>query len=158
MLVAAGADDAWATASQSRDVEFSFRDGTLEKVKDTTSRSLAVQVYSDDRYSSHQTTDLNAERLGGFLAEAVAMTAALEPDPQRRVTPSALFADRPVEDLDLVDTTVQGLDRDQRIAWCTELDEAARANERVISATSAVYDGTQAEAAASSNGFSGSQQ
>ena len=35
MLVAAGADDAWATAIQSRDVEFDYRDGALEKVKDT---------------------------------------------------------------------------------------------------------------------------
>jgi PmbA protein len=37
MAKAAGADDAWATASQGRDVEFEFRDGALEKVKDTTS-------------------------------------------------------------------------------------------------------------------------
>ena len=32
----AGAEDAWATASQSRDVQFQYRDGSLEKVKDTT--------------------------------------------------------------------------------------------------------------------------
>ena len=66
----AGAEDAWATASQSRNVEFEYRDGALEKVKDTTSQSLAIQVYADDRYSSHQTTDLNPDRLGGFVSEA----------------------------------------------------------------------------------------
>ena len=38
----AGADDAWVSAGQSRDVEFEYRDGALEKVKDTTSRSLSV--------------------------------------------------------------------------------------------------------------------
>jgi PmbA protein len=158
MLQKAGADDAWANAGQSRDVEFNFRDGALEKVKDTTSQQLAVQVYANGRYSSHQTTDLNPDRLEGFLREAVAITGALEPDDQRSLTPSALFANRPGVDLDLVDSTVEALDRDQRMAWCVALDGAARQHERVISATSAVYDGTQTQAAASSNGFSGIQQ
>ena len=44
------------------------------------------------------------------------------------------------------------------MSWCETLDDNARQHERVISATSAVYDGTQTEASASSNGFSGSQQ
>jgi PmbA protein len=158
MLLAAGADDAWATMALSRDVEFSYRDGALEKVQDTTSRQLAVQVYANDRYSSHQTTDLNPDRLAGFLEQAVAITAALEPDPQRSLAPEALFADRPDKDLDLVDGNVQALDRDQRLAWCVALDDAARSNERVISATSGVYDGTQTQASASSNGFSGTQE
>ena len=157
ILKAGGADDAWATATQSRDVEFNYRDGALEKVKDTTSRSLAVQVYANGRYSSHQTTDLNPDRLQGFLEEAVAITGALEPDEQRSVTPAELFADRPGVDLDLVDASVEALDRDQRMAWCETLDDNARQHERVISATSSVYDGTQMQASASSNGFSGVQ-
>ena len=158
MLVAAGADDAWATAGQSRDVEFSFRDGALEKVQDTTSRQLAVQVYANSRYSSHQTTDLNPDRLRGFLEQAVAITAALEPDPQRSLVPEELYANRPDKNLDLVDGNVQALDRDQRLAWCVALDDTARGNERVISATSAVYDGTQTQASVSSNGFAGTQE
>ena len=158
LLLAAGADDAWATAAQSRDVEFNYRDGALEKVKDTTSRMLAIQVYANGRYSSHQTTDLNPDRLGGFLEEAVDITSALEPDEQRALAAPELFADRPDVDLDLVDGSVQALDRDQRIAWCEALDENARQHERVISATSAVQDGTQTTASASSNGFSGVQE
>ncbi|MDH4073938.1 MAG: TldD/PmbA family protein, partial [Gammaproteobacteria bacterium] len=150
-----GADDAWATAMQSRDVEFSYRDGALENVKDATSRSLSVQVYANGRYSSHQTTDLSPDRLADFLQEAVAITNTLEPDVERQVTPAKLFENRPDVDLDLIDARVQALDRDQRMAWCATLDEVARQNGRVISATSAVYDGTQTLASASSNGFSG---
>ena len=158
MLQAAGADDAWATIAQSRDVEFNYRDGALEKVKDTTSRILAIEVYAKGRYSSHQTTDLNQARLEDFLKEAVAITGALEPDEQREITPEALFAGRPADDLDLVDAAVKSLDRDQRLAWCTALDDKARGHERVISATSGVYDGSQVQASASSNGFSGVQE
>ncbi len=154
----AGAEDAWATANQSRNVEFEYRDGALEKVKDTTAQSLAVQVYANGRYSSHQTTDLNPDRLGSFINEAVAITRALEPDEYRQVTPEALFADRPADDLDLVDPTVASLDRDQRLAWCEALDAASHGHERVISATAGVYDGTVNSASASSNGFLGTQQ
>ena len=116
----AGADEAWATASQSRDVEFEYRDGALEKVQDTTSRNLAIKVYADGRYSTHTTTDLNPDRLQSFIDEAVAITRALEPDSSRRITPAELFANRPTGDLDIVDAQVQNIDRDQRLAWCQQ--------------------------------------
>ena len=153
--LAAGADDVWAVAQQSRDVEFSYRDGALEKVQDATSRNLSVQVYSQGRYSSHQTTDLNPDRLGSFLDQAVASTAALEPDPYRAITPSELFEHRPQANLDLVDSAVATLEREQRLEWCMSLDAAARNHENVISATAGIYDGSVAYAVASSNGFAG---
>jgi len=154
----AGADHVWATASQGRDVEFEYRDGALEKVQDTTSRRLSVQVYADGRYSSHQTTDLNPDRLQSFLSEAVAITRALEPDASREITPAELFANRPTDDLDIVDASVHRLDRDQRMSWCKVLDEIATGHDRVISATGGVYDGSSKSASASSNGFEGSRE
>ncbi|MEX2125439.1 MAG: TldD/PmbA family protein [Woeseia sp.] len=156
--VAAGADDAWVVATQSRDVEFNYRDGALEKVQDAASRNLSVQIYANGRYSSHLTTDLDADRLTGFLQQAVAITAALEPDPHREITPAELFENRPATDLDLVDGSVSRLDREQRLAWCVALDDAARRHERVISATAGIYDGRVTSASASSNGFSGSSE
>ena len=154
----AGASDVWATVSNSRDVEFEFRDGALEKVKDTTARGLNIKVFSNGRYSTHQTTDLNMDRLAGFVAEAVAITRALEPDEFRQITPQELFNNRPSDDLDLVDTRVGELSREQRMAWCRELDAVATSHERVISATTGVYDGTSRSASASSNGFVGSSE
>jgi PmbA protein len=154
----AGAEDAWSTVSQNRDVQFEYRDGSLEKVKDTTSQKLGIRIYAGGRYSSHSTTDLNPDRLHGFIREAVAITAALEPDEYRRITPQELFANRPDDDLDLVDTNVPALDRETRIDWCKKLDDAVHGHERVISATSGVYDGTRQSASASSNGFVGEQR
>ena len=157
-LKAAGADDAWASVAQARNVEFNFRDGVLEKVQDTTAQGLSVSIYAKGRYSSHQTTDLNDERLAGFLAEAVAITGALEPDPQREITPPELYGNRPADDLELTDKRVQALDREQRLAWCETLDEGARNHDRVISATSRVRSVYQSEASVSSNGFSGTSE
>ncbi|MDA0680241.1 MAG: TldD/PmbA family protein [Proteobacteria bacterium] len=157
-LKAAGAEDAWASVLQSRNVDFNYRDGALEKVQDTTARMLAVQVYANGRYSTHQTTDLNPDRLANFLKEAVAITNALEPDPQRNITPPELFANRPDIALDLSDEVIQRLDREQRMEWCVLLDQEARKHERVISATSRVSSGTQTRVEASSNGFSGAEE
>lgn len=153
----AGAADVWASVHRGRDVEFEYRDGALEKVKDTTSRELSVRLYADGRYSSHQTTDLEPDRIGAFVREAVAMTRALEPDEHRRITPPGLFADLPDDDLQLQDPAVAALDREQRLAWCQALDDATRGHARVISATAGVYDGTSTRASVSSNGFSAAQ-
>jgi PmbA protein len=154
----AGADEAAATVLQSRDVTFEYRDGALEKVKDTTSQGLSIQVYAAGRYSSHQTTDLKSDRLPAFVAEAVAITRALEPDEFRRITAEELFAGRPDVDLDLVDPAVAAITRDQRLAWCEEIDVGAHRHDKVISATVGVYDGSSQSASATSNGFSGTQK
>src|SRR5690606_41587254 len=98
------------------------------------------------------------DRLRAFIREAVALTRALEPDEYRMITPPELYAGRPDAELDLVDPAVGALEREQRLAWCAALDEAARAHPQVISATAGIYDGTARSSAASSNGFTGSRQ
>lgn len=154
----AGAGDVWVSTSRNRDVEFEYRDGALEKVKDTTAQSMSVGVYANGRYSSHSTTDLAEPRLRGFIEEAVAITHALEPDDFRQITPRELFENRSNADLELVDTTVSTLDREQRLEWCKALDHASHDHERVISATAGVYDGLAQSADASSNGFVGTRE
>ncbi|MEM7504213.1 MAG: TldD/PmbA family protein [Pseudomonadota bacterium] len=153
-----GAEEAWVSTSRNRDVEFEYRDGALEKVKDTTSQRMSVQIFAGGRYSTHSTTDLEESRLRGFIDEAVAITRALEPDEFRQITSAELFANRSNANLELVDETVSTLGRSQRLAWCEALDEASHAHERVISATAGVYDGLAQSADASSNGFSGTQE
>ncbi len=155
---AAGADEVAASISQNRDVTFEYRDGALEMVKDTTSQGLGIKVFAAGRYSSHQTTDLNPERLKSFVSEAVAITRALEPDEFRKITPEELFLERPDVDLDLVDPAVAAISREQRLAWCEELDAIATGHEKVISATAGIYDGSSQSASVSSNGFSGTRR
>jgi len=154
----AGAGDAWATSSQGRDVEFEYRDGRLEKVKDATSRSLSIKLYVDGRYSAHSINDLREPQIKAFIGEAVAMTRALQPDEYRQITPAELFKGQSSKDLQLVDPLLKNLDRAQRLAWCEELDTLTHTDERLISATCGVYDGTATSASASSNGFSGTRE
>ena len=151
----AGAGDVWASAGLSRDVTFTWREGRLEKVEESTARSVGVQIYAQGRYATHSTTDLRPEQLRGFLREAVAMTRALQPDPHRLIPDPALFEGRSDVDLDQVDANLASFGREERAALCAELEAAAHADERVISATSYVSDTYAASAHASSNGFVG---
>ncbi len=151
----AGADDAWARTSRNRSVEFTTRDGKLEKVQESTSRALSVQIYAEGRYSTHNTTDLRPENLQAFIDEAVALTKALQPDPHRTIPDPALFEGRSDVDLELVDGGLDALTQAQRQEWCEAMDAAAGDHETVISTESTVQDEQYMLAAASSNGFSG---
>jgi PmbA protein len=154
----AGANDAAASASRSRKVEFRYRDGALEKVSESTSRSLSLSIYADGRYSTHTTTDLRTDRLQTFVDDAVKLTAALQPDPHRRLPDPALYAGRSDVDLELVDPKVQAITREQREAWCATMDARIREDKQVISATGYVSDTHGMSARATSNGFSGTQE
>ena len=151
----AGAQDAWASLSRDRSVSYTYRDGKIEKVEESTSRGLGISLYVDGRYSSHSTTDLRPERLQSFITEAVALTRALQPDPHRKIPDPSLFKDRPTTDLERNDPAVARITREQREAWCAEMDARAHADKRVISAESGLFSGESQGASASSNGFSG---
>lgn len=151
-----GAQDAWAAVSRDRSVSLIYRDGKVEKVEESTSRGLGISLYVDGRYSTHSTTDLRPDRLAGFIKEAVALTRVLQPDPFRKIPDPALFQGRPTVDLERVDPTIAKLTREQREAWCAEMDAKAHGDKRVISAESNLFSGESQGAAASSNGFDGS--
>ena len=156
--LAAGADDAVAGANWGRSSEFAWRDGRVEKVQENLSQSLAVSIYANGRYSRHGTNDLRDEQLEGFLAEAVALTKLLEPDPYRKITPPELYEGRSTLDLQLLHPSVADFSREQRLRWCSLMEEHARKHDAVISVTGGVEDGYGISARASSNGFAGAQE
>lgn len=154
--VQAGAQGAFARANRNRKVEYSFRDGQLEKVQEDTSRGLSIALYVDGRYSTHRTTDLRAAQLQAFVKEAVALTRMLQPDPHRQLPDPALYAKGPHPELDVFDPNVEALDHDQRLAWLKTIGEGIAAEGKVISWTAGIRSSIGLSAAVSSNGFSGS--
>ncbi|MFT4627216.1 MAG: PmbA protein [Myxococcota bacterium] len=152
---AAGADDAFASASRSRSVEFAWRAGRAERVQESTSQSLTIRVYKDGRYSAHRTNDLRADALHRFVADAVELTSALQADPHRMLPDPELYGGRAEASLELVDDQVAGLTREQRFAWCRELADRAGADERVLSCESGCSTDENENAVASTNGLTG---
>ena len=151
----AGAQEAFVATSRRRNVELQRRDGATDRLVESTSRSVSVQLWVDGRYSSQSTTDLRPEALDRFLADAVALTRALQPDPARQMTDPALYP-KELSAIELVDPAlVAGLDAAAREAWVVEMETAAKAHDRVISVTSNVSFDASESACATSNGFVG---
>jgi PmbA protein len=155
MAKSSGATGARASASRSRSVETQFRDGAIERAQESTSRSVSLRVWIGRRSSAHSTNDLRPDSLGAFVAEAVAITRALEEDPFQDLPDPELYGGRPEIDLDLVDPATRTVDAAGREEWARASWEAARAHERVISATTFVSQGEERGALVASNGLSG---
>lgn len=154
-----GADDVIASTGRSRGVELEWRDGKLERVQDQTTQGLSLRLYVNGRYSANSTNDLRPEALDAFVAEAVAMTRFLEPDPHRTLPDPAKYAGRADVDLDLVDASHGTVTSAQRMAWADELESEIRAQAPegapIVSVATGVSDGYGERARVHSNGFEG---
>ncbi len=156
-----GAQEVAAGAYRARHVEVSWRDGRLEKVSEATSRGLGFELYVDGRYSAVGTSDLRPEALERFLAEAVALTRKLEPDPYRSLPDPALYGPRAEVDLQLEDPFHESLSAERRREIVAEVEAAARAvkgAEAILSVTTSFSDSHSTGYRVHSNGFEGSSR
>ena len=151
-----GANDVWANASRSNGVSFEMRNGVLERVEDSTSRGLSIRLWVDGRYSVHNTNDLRPAILENFIKEAVAITRSLQKDPFRVIPEPLLFQGRSTIQLDLVDSSIASVSREERIELLKKMNDRIQGQDKVLSATASVSTSQDQSAAASSNGFSGS--
>ncbi len=154
----AGADEVVAGVNWGRSLSYEWRDGRLETVQESISRQLGLAVYVDGRFSTCSTNDLDPARLKRFAEDTVELTRCLEVDPHRHITPPKLYEGRSTADLDLVDATMGDLTREQRIEWCKEMDDVARAVTGIVAAENEVSDSHSVSARASSNGFAGTSE
>lgn len=155
LATSAGADHSVAQYGSARSLELQQREGRVESIEESRSASIGVQLWVDGRYSSHVTSDLRPAALAKFVTDAVAMTRLLEQDPHRRPVPRALWEGRADVDLDQVDPAVDAFGQDDRLAICGAIEEAARADAAVVSATAYHSDGHMLFARAAADGFEG---
>ena len=149
-----GADDSAVSASRTRFVELRQRDGRLERVRGSTSSSIAVGIYCDDRFSSCSTADLRPDALERFVEQAVATTRLLGADPHRKLADPALYEGRSTANLELYDPDAAAVDDDRRRALVDAVDRAAHTVDGPIISVSAGYNDTVSEfVRVHSNGF-----
>jgi len=151
-----GASDAWASVSRDNGVSFEMRNGILERVQDSTSRGLSLRLWVDGRYSVHGTNDLRADSLASFIKEAVAITRSLQKDPFRVIPDPSLFEGRSTVNLDMEDSSIDSVSREERIEILKRMNARIQGQEKVLSTSSGISTSKSQSAAASSNGFSGS--
>ena len=155
-----GAQGARVRAASSRESRVEWRDSKLDRIRESTRRSLSVTLFVDGRYSSNQTSDLRPDAIERFMDESMAMTRTLAVDPDRVLPDPALYEGRTEADLRLLDPAVSGVLADDRRRTAAALEEAARSApgaDQIISVTSSCGDTLSKEALVTSNGMEGSQ-
>ena len=160
LALRSGARDAAAAASRARQVELSWRDGRVETASEATTRGLGIDLYVDGRYASVSTSDLRPEAIERLVADGVALTRTLSPDPFRLLPDPALYAGRADVDLELADPGYDRLDAAARRRSAAEIEEAARATpgaDRILSVSAAVGDTSAQRVFVTSNGFEGAR-
>jgi len=154
-----GASDSALGINHARSVSVDFRDGKVEKLKESTQQSMWIEIFTKGRYSSHSTNDLRRESLEKFLSNAVAMTAYLEKDEFRRLPDPELYQGQPTEDLDLNDPGQGQLTTETRQERARSLGAVLEgSDDRIISISSGFYDSHSETYHLKSNGFEGHKE
>lgn len=151
-----GAQEAAATLSTSRGIDVEWRDGRIERIQHRAERGLHIELYVDGRYGVSTTSDLRPAALERFLADAIALTRLLEPDPHRALPDPARYARELELDLELFDATRADVDTDARVAQVAALEERVRAAASalpLISVETYVSDSESQSARVHTNGF-----
>jgi PmbA protein len=159
--LAKGAQEAAARTYRVRDIEVTWRDGKLEKIKEATTRGVGLQLYVDGRYASVSSSDLRPEALETFIADSVVMTRTLTKDPFRTLPDPALYKGQAAVDLKLDDPKYAVVTPDDRLRLVKEMEGAARAvkgAEAILSVTSSFNDTLSETFRVHSNGFAGSRR
>jgi PmbA protein len=153
-----GAQGVRASATRSRESTVEYRDGQLDRIRESTQLSLNVTLFVDGRYSASSTSDLRPAAVDKFLDEVVAQTRLLAKDPARGLAEPARYAGRATADLRLQDPAVLAVTPDQRRRAVQELEAAARtrtAADRIVAVESSWTDETSDGALVCSNGMDG---
>src|SRR5262245_49060972 len=131
-----GVKDAALVQTAEENTACDVREGKVERLQQSQSATLTVQVYVDGRYGVHTTNDLRPNEMEAFLARAVALTKVLEVDPFRRLPDPKWFKDRPAASLPLLDPDYATRLMAERKATAFAMEAAARAaGKNVISAS-----------------------
>jgi len=145
--------------NHSRSVEVDFRDGKVEKLKESTQQSMWLEIYANGRYSSHSTNDLSKPALEKFIANAIDLTSYLEQDEFRKLPDPELYQGQHTVDIDINDAEQADVSIEERLDRARQLGEYLEGqDERIISIASGFYDGHSETYHLKSNGFEGHKE
>jgi PmbA protein len=152
-----GAQGVRASAYRNRNSKLEWRDGKVDRLRESTSMGVSVSLYVDGRYSSNSSSDLRPDALDKFLDETVAMTKVLSADEHRKLPDPKRYADRFSGDLKLLDEAgakaISGVDRRRTAKAMEEAARAAKGTAKIISVSTSSSDSKSEGAMVTSNGL-----
>jgi PmbA protein len=151
-----GAQQVSVSIDESRNNNIEIRDQQIDNLTESNRNSLTINLYVDNKYSSHSTNRMKKDELFRFLEEAVAATRYLADDEFRMLPDPSLFYKGGGADLKVVDEKIDVIEPQTRIDLAKAvMDEAFEKDERIISVSSSYSDGFSNRIYVTSNGFRG---
>ena len=157
----AGANEASARAYRVRDVSLDWRDGKVEKITESTTRGVSLQLYIDSRYASVSTSDLRPDALKVFIEDSLVLAKSLDADPFRALPDPALYKGQKSVDLKLEDPKYLDVTAENGRKLAKEIEQAARAvkdSDAILSAAAYFTNNLTENFLVTSNGFSGTRR
>ncbi|RLD68617.1 MAG: TldD/PmbA family protein [Bacteroidetes bacterium] len=154
-----GADEMAVNISNDSGVDIQYRDGEIEQLQESQQSGLSIQVYTEHKYSSHSTNDLNRDNLKKFIEQAVLSTKYLTADKFRSLPNPKLYPTDFDKDLNLFDHKFEEINTEFRLEKVKAIYEAAKSkSDKIISVASGYGDSTFHSLKVHSNGFSASKE
>jgi PmbA protein len=151
-----GASETAISISRSRSVSVEVREQKIETIREATENNLNLQVYRDNKYSSHSTNNLKKNDLERFIREAVEATQYLAVDPERTLPDPDLYPKGELPDLGIYDNQHSSVTPEFRVENAMKLEALVRqGHPEVISATGRFNDSLSEGIRFHSNGFKG---
>ena len=153
---AAGADQADASAHSFTQTSTEVRKQQIEKVSESTSRSLSLRVLVGGRQGTVSTSDISDAALRETAQTALELARISEPDPHAGL-PDPKDQAKTVPQLGRFDERISELDGDFRLAQALACEQAALDEDsRIVNSGGARFGtGIRCTALADTNGFAG---
>ena len=156
----AGAQHSRVKFYRVREVRVEWRDGKLDRLRESTRQAVLLDLYVDGRNSSGHTSDIRPGALRDFVESAVVSTRYLARDEHGKLPAPSRYEGMTTADLQTNDPAVSGATPESRLSAAKALEEAARDKDttgRVISVTGTVSDSETEVMCLNSNGFEGTR-
>ncbi|MCU4174946.1 TldD/PmbA family protein [Carboxylicivirga sp. N1Y90] len=151
-----GASEVAASINNSRSVEIEVREQKIEKIKESTTNGLSLNIYRDHKYSGHSTNNLSKKALEKFISEAVEATKYLSADEYRSLPDPSLYPENLEKDLKIEDKSYVAVNPEKKVQIAKDIENVARAQaDNIISATGGYSDDFSESIRVHSNGFVG---
>ena len=151
-----GASEIAVNISEESGVNLQYRDGEIEQLQESQQSGLSVQIYTENKFSSHSTNDLRKDSIQKFIENAVRATRFLTADKFRSLPDPKYYPENLDLDLKLTDPAFDEISTEYRIKCIKDIhDNAKQQSGKIISVGAGYGDAVVSSLKVHSNGFGG---
>jgi Predicted Zn-dependent proteases and their inactivated homologs len=151
-----GCSDARVSVYTGTDNSFEYRDTQLDKLEQSATNGLGIDLYVDGKFSSYSTNRLDKEELKKFIKQGIDATRYLAKDEFRKLPDTSRYYKGDGKGLDVFDNDINKVSVDDKLKLLKDnINEVYGSDPRLISVTAGWSDGISSAYVVNSKGFEG---